>query len=90
MSETVPPAFLDFGILFSVLNMSRTAAQNLLHTTARPRASVPSGTLAWVTPALLEQTQEIWGKRNGIAINPDEALAIILRVSTLLDVLSRR
>ena len=54
------------------------------------RADVPPGAPAWVTPALIEKTQEIWGKRAGIPISSEEALGMILRVSTLLDVLSRR
>ena len=72
------------------LNMTRAAAHTPPHPTARPRALVPPGAPGWVTSSLLEQTQEIWGKRSGITITPDEALAIILRVSTLLDLLSRR
>jgi hypothetical protein len=57
--------------------------------TARaPRADLPPGTPEWVTRALIEKTQELWGKRGGIPINPDEALGIILRVGTLLDVLN--
>lgn len=89
-ANLVPPAFFESLNIFSVLNMSCMAAQTLSHSTARPRALVPPGTPDWVTPALLEQTQEIWTKRGGIVISSDEALAIILRVSTLLDVLSRR
>jgi hypothetical protein len=90
MSEACPARFPRFGNIFSVQSMGRAASNTLPHLDARPRAVVPAGTPAWVTPALLEQTQVIWGERCGIVIGPDEALAIILRVSTLLDVLSRR
>jgi hypothetical protein len=54
------------------------------------RADLPAGTPSWVTAELLQQTQELWTKKSGISIGPDEALGIILRVSTLLDVLARR
>jgi hypothetical protein len=54
------------------------------------RAEVPPGTPAWVTVELLQKTRILWGKRAGSPISSEEALAIILRVSTLLDVLSRR
>jgi hypothetical protein len=54
------------------------------------RAGMPPGTPPWVTPELLEKTREFWGKRAGIAMSSDEALGIILRVSALLDVLTRR
>ena len=54
------------------------------------RAGLPPGTPGWVTVELLEKTRILWGKRAGFPISSEEALGIILRVSTLLDVLSRR
>lgn len=54
------------------------------------RAGLPPGTPEWVTVELLEKTRVLWGKRAGFPISSEEALGIILRVSTLLDVLSRR
>ena len=54
------------------------------------RADLPAGTPEWVTAELLQKTQELWSKKGGIPIGPDEALGIILRVSTLVDVLARR
>ena len=54
------------------------------------RAGLPPGTPEWVTVDLLAKTRDLWGKRAGIPISSEEALAIILRVSTLMDVLSRR
>ncbi len=54
------------------------------------RAGMPAGTPEWVTAELLEKTRVLWGKRAGFPISSEEALGIILRVSALLEVLSRR
>ena len=66
----------------------------MAHTEPQPlraaSAGLPEGTPRWITPDLLEQTQLLWGKKSGIAISIQEALAIILRVGALFDVLSRR
>jgi hypothetical protein len=51
---------------------------------------MPPGTPEWVTVELLERTRVLWGKRAGFPISSEEALGIILRVSALLKVLSRR
>jgi hypothetical protein len=51
------------------------------------RAAVPPGTPAWVTAELLENTRKIWQKRTTFPIGSEEALAIILRVGALIDVL---
>lgn len=54
------------------------------------RAATPSKAPTWITPELIEKTRDLWGKRYGIAIGSEEAVAIILRVGTLVDVLTRR
>jgi hypothetical protein len=51
---------------------------------------LPRGAPSWVTIELLEKTRQVWGKKAGIPISSEDALGIILRVGTLLDVLSRR
>jgi hypothetical protein len=69
--------------------MLRQPADNPMNPRA-VRAELPPGSPPWVTVELLQKTQQIWGKRAGIPIGSEEALGIILRVSTLMDVLSRR
>ena len=54
------------------------------------RAGLPPATPAWVTPELVEKTVRFWSERSGILVSSDEAIGIILRVGTLIDVLNRR
>jgi hypothetical protein len=42
-----------------------------------------------VTPELIEQTIRVWQPRYGEPLTPDDALAIILNVGRLFEVLSR-
>lgn len=70
--------------------MNGAVAQTLAQSTARPRADIPRGTPEWITSSIVEKTIKIWEKRAGIPISSEEAVGIILRVSTLMDVLSRR
>lgn len=60
------------------------------HFSRAARAGVPAGAPSWVSAELLQKTQKIWGKRYKRDIGSEEALGIILRISTLLDELFRR
>lgn len=48
----------------------------------------PPGAPAWVTPALIAQTIKTWQPYYHARLTPDDALAMILNVSRLFDVLS--
>jgi hypothetical protein len=49
----------------------------------------PPGAPAWVTPALIAQTIKTWQPYYETRLTPDDALAMILNVGRLFDVLSR-
>jgi len=49
----------------------------------------PPGAPAWVTPALIAQTIKTWQPYYETHLTPDDALAMILNVGRLFDVLSR-
>ena len=84
-SAAAPVSFRAAAVAHRLTPM-RPAAE---HNPTAPGASMPPGTPAWVKPGLLQRTRDVWGRRAGIPISADEALAILLRTGTLLDVLSR-
>jgi hypothetical protein len=51
--------------------------------------TVPAGAPAWVTAELLEHTLRVWQPKYNVPLTPDDALAIILNVGRLFEVLSR-
>ena len=44
----------------------------------------------WITPELLERTRELWERKSGAPVTTQDALAILLRVGALLDILTRK
>lgn len=58
--------------------------------TTRPSsARVPPGAPPWVTTTLIEHTLEIWQPYYKDPLTPEDALAIIVNVGRLFEVLSR-
>ena len=58
--------------------------------TARlPAVEVPAGAPAWITSELVEKTIRVWQPYYADPLTPEDALAIILNVGRLFDVLSR-
>lgn len=56
---------------------------NLLRT---GREAVPG----WITLELIDKTMRLWSKRSGVPVSAEEAVGILLRVGTLLDVLTQQ
>jgi hypothetical protein len=52
------------------------------------RAVVPSGAPAWITPELVARTLKVWQPYYTFALSPEDAVAIILGVARLFDVLA--
>lgn len=49
---------------------------------------VPAGAPRWVTPELIAHTLRVWQPYYREQLNPEEALAIIMGVSRIVDALS--
>jgi hypothetical protein len=49
----------------------------------------PSGAPSWVTADLIKQTIKVWQRFYPTPLTADDALAIILNVAELIDVLSQ-
>jgi hypothetical protein len=54
-----------------------------------PPAAVPVGAPAWVTADLVELTLATWQRFYDAPLTPEDALAIIMTVGRLFEVLSR-
>jgi hypothetical protein len=53
-------------------------------------ATLPPGAPSWVTPELVARTLEVWQPYYSDPLTPEDALAMILGVGCLFDLLSRR
>jgi hypothetical protein len=55
------------------------------------RSSVPQVPLSvrWITPALLQRTQEVWSRAYGRPVSRDEAVEILVNVKHFAEVLQR-
>ena len=54
----------------------------------RPGPHIPLST-RWITPQLLQRTQEVWSRAYGRPVSPDEAVEILANVKHFAEVLQR-
>ena len=54
-----------------------------------PSVKVPPGAPAWVTPELIEHTLRVWQPYYDDHLIPEDALAMILNIGRIFEVLSQ-
>ena len=69
--------------------MRRRSATGSVRHDSTAVTAVPAGAPTWVTPELIAKTLKTWQPYYAEPLTPEDALVMILRVSSLFDLLSR-